>query len=142
MSTTRSNSLSNHLRVGEVADACDVTSDTIRFYEQEGLIPEPPRFGSSGYRAYPPKVIKRVEFIQNAKDLGFSLDEISELLALRADDSASCARIREVAEQKATELREQIDELEQLAEGLESMTEICPGDVPSNECPFIDMLVE
>ncbi|MFB6352443.1 MAG: heavy metal-responsive transcriptional regulator, partial [Bradymonadaceae bacterium] len=135
-----SNSLSEHLKVGEVADACDVSADTIRFYEDKGLIPEPPRFESSGYRAYPPETIERVQFIQNAQDLGFTLEEVGELLDLRATDEASCSEVRQVAERKAEDVRRRIARLEEILEGLESLTSLCPGDVPSDRCPFLNVL--
>jgi MerR family mercuric resistance operon transcriptional regulator len=142
---TRSNnplSLSNHLKVGEVAEACEVTADTIRFYEDKGLIPDPPRFESSGYRAYPPKTVERVQFIQNAQDLGFTLGEIRELLDLRATDEASCDEVRQVAETKAAEVRQRIEELQRMLEGLESLANLCPGDVPSDRCPFLNVLAD
>jgi DNA-binding transcriptional MerR regulator len=141
MSDSRSSkSLSDHLKVGEVADACGVTADTIRFYEDKGLIPEPPRFDSSGYRAYPPTIIERVHFIQNAKNLGFTLGEAGELLDLRATDEASCSEVREVADRKAKDVRDRIARLEEILEGLESLTSLCPGDVPSDRCPFLNVL--
>jgi len=132
--------LADHLRVGEVADRCEVTADTIRFYEQEGLLDEPPRFESSGYRAYPPSTVERVRVIQNAQDLGFSLGEIGELLELRASGDASCAEVREVARDKAREVRARIERLERILEGLETLTDLCPGDVPSDRCPFLKVL--
>lgn len=141
-SSDTTESLSDHLQVGEVAEACGVTADTIRFYEEKGLIEEPPRFESSGYRAYPPETVERVELIQNAQDVGFSLSEIAELLSLRADDAASCAEVREVAEQKADEVRARIKELERVLEGLESLTDLCPGDIPSDRCPFLKVLAD
>lgn len=139
---SRSPSLSGHLKVGEVADACDVTTDAVRFYEEEGLLSEPPRFKSSGYRAYPPETVEQVRFIQNAQDLGFTLGEVGELLELRATDEASCGEVREVAEQKAREVRRRIDELQRVLEGLESLAELCPGDVPSDRCPFLNVLAD
>jgi len=55
-----------HLTVGEVAVRCNVSTDTVRYYEKRGLVPEPPRFESSGYRAYPPETVQRVGFVQQA----------------------------------------------------------------------------
>lgn len=133
-------SLEDHLRVGELADRCDVTPDTVRFYEERALVPEPPRFESSGYRAYPPETVERIEFIQNAKEIGFALAEIEELLVLRADDEASCAEVEEIAERKANEVRERIAKLEEILEGLESLKSLCPGDVPADRCPFLKVL--
>lgn len=128
------------LTVGEVAAQCGVSTDTVRYYEKRGLVPEPPRFESSGYRAYPPETVERVSFVQQAQSLGFTLSEIEELLALRADDEASCAQVRDVARAKIEEVSEQIAELESIRRGLEELAEICPGDVPADRCPLLEVL--
>ncbi|MGM0558920.1 MAG: heavy metal-responsive transcriptional regulator [Myxococcota bacterium] len=129
-----------HLTIGEVAEQCDVTRDTLRYYEKRGLVTAPPRFESSGYRAYPPDTIEHVRFIKQAQELGFTLAEIGRLLELRADSTASCDEVREVAEAKIAEIRQKIGRLEQLLDGLEELTEICPGDVPADRCPIVDVL--
>ena len=81
------------LTIGEVAKAADIGVETVRFYEREGLIAEPPR-RQSGYRQYPPDTIRRLRFIRRAKDLGFTLKEIGELLDLHVDPTRSCADVR------------------------------------------------
>lgn len=126
--------------VGEVAGRCGVSTDTVRYYEKRGLVPEPPRFESSGYRAYPTETVERVRFIQQAQELGFTLAEIEELLALRADDEASCEQVRAVARTKIEQVRTQIAELERIVRGLEDLAEICPGDIPADRCPLIEVL--
>jgi MerR family transcriptional regulator, copper efflux regulator len=70
------------LTIGQVAKEAGVGVETLRYYEREGLVKEPPR-RDSGYRQYPEDVVKRIHFIKRAQELGFSLKEIAELLALR-----------------------------------------------------------
>ena len=130
----------HHLKVGEVAESCEVSIDTVRFDEARGLIPEPPRVESSGYRAYTPETIERIQCIQNAKDRGFSLDEVRRLLTLRANDEASCDEVRAIARAKADEVRNRIERLERMLEGLESLTKLCAGDLPGSQCPFLEVL--
>lgn len=81
------------LTIGKVARLAEVGVETIRFYEREGLIEEPSR-GESGYRQYPKETIQRLRFIKRAKDLGFTLREIKELLALRLDPGTTCGDVR------------------------------------------------
>ncbi len=70
--------------------------ETVRFYERQGLLDEPAR-KASGYRQYSKDVIDRLKFIKRAKDLGFSLNEIAEVLALRSDSSMTCDEVRQFA---------------------------------------------
>lgn len=85
------------LMIGQVARNAGVGIETIRFYEREGLLEVPPR-RSSGYCQYPEHVVQRIHFIKRAQQLGFSLKEISELLALRVDGHTSCEEVRQRAE--------------------------------------------
>jgi MerR family mercuric resistance operon transcriptional regulator len=81
------------LTVGEVAKQANVCIETLRYYERQGLIAPPPR-SVSNYRLYPEETVRRVQFIKRAQELGFSLREIAELLALRATPDTPCADIR------------------------------------------------
>ena len=128
------------MQIGEVASKCGVSADTLRYYEKRGLISEPPRFESSGYRAFPPDIVERVRFIRHAQDLGFTLSEIAELLELRADDDASCAQVRDAARTKIERVRSKIERLERVLQGLQDLAEICPGDVPADRCPIFEVL--
>ncbi|MFU8805018.1 MAG: heavy metal-responsive transcriptional regulator [Bradymonadaceae bacterium] len=131
--------VNDRITVGEVARRCGVTADTIRYYEQRELIPEPPRT-EAGYRNYPRDTVKRVMFIRHAQELGFNLEEISELLRLSTTTKASCAEVQDVARQKADELRVKIEAMQKMLDGLEALTEICPSGLPVSECPILDML--
>jgi MerR family mercuric resistance operon transcriptional regulator len=88
-----------HLKTGELAKRAGVNVETLRFYERKGLLPEPQR-RASGYRDYPEESVTRIRFIKRAQGLGFSLDEIHELLALRVKPKSPCAEVRDVVEKK------------------------------------------
>jgi Cu(I)-responsive transcriptional regulator len=131
--------MKERLRIGEVAERTDVSVPTIRYYEDRGLVPEPPREESSGYRSYPPETVRRIRFIKQAQQLGFTLREIDELLDLRADCDTSCAQVRDVAQAKLHDVEQKIAELVSIRDGLRSLTEICPGDL-TTDCPIIEVL--
>jgi DNA-binding transcriptional MerR regulator len=84
---------SSSLTIGQVAKGAGVGVETVRFYEREGLVPAPKR-RPSGYRQYPADTVRRIRFVQAAKDLGFTLKEIRELLSLRVAAGKSCADVR------------------------------------------------
>ncbi|MDZ7795341.1 MAG: heavy metal-responsive transcriptional regulator [Spirochaetia bacterium] len=100
------------MTIGEVARRAHVGIETIRYYEREGLVPEPER-SDAGYRQFPPETLQLLDFITHAKRLGFSLKEIRELLALRVDHTAAdaCDDMRRHAEIKLEEVRERINSL-------------------------------
>jgi len=77
------------LTIGQVAKRSGIGIETLRYYERKGLVEEPPRT-ESGYRQYPEDVVARIRFIRRAKELGFKLSEISELLSLRVDPNTTC----------------------------------------------------
>ena len=127
------------LTIGQVAKEAHVGLETIRFYEREGLIESPPR-RSSGYRAYPPETVTRVRFIRTAKDLGFSLKEIGELLSLRVDPIGSCAEIRTVAEGKIKDIDERVRSLQRMRRTLRKLVAACDAREPTSECPILESL--
>ena len=127
------------LTIGQVAKQVGVGLETIRFYERKGLIDEPPR-RPSGYREYPPAAVARVKFIRRAKDLGFSLKEIAELLTLRVDQDTTCAEVRERAEEKIADIQDKIQALQQMKRALTSLTATCSGRGPTSECPILEAL--
>src|SRR5690242_13179354 len=88
------------LTIGQVARRTGVGIETVRFYEREGLLNRPARSPSSGYRLYEEEVVARLEFILRAKELGFTLNEIKELLFLRLAPDTSCADVKARAEVK------------------------------------------
>jgi MerR family mercuric resistance operon transcriptional regulator len=131
--------MKNSLRIGEVSKRSGIGVETVRFYEREGLIAKPPR-RSSGYRAYPADVVPRLAFIRHAKDLGFTLKEIGELLSLRVDPKASCSVVKKRAEAKLSGIEERIGSLRRMRGTLRTLVEACDERKPTSECPILGAL--
>ena len=131
--------LNTALTIGQVAKGASVGVETVRFYERQGLIAEPPR-RASGYRQYPPDVVDRIGFIRRAKALGFSLKEIAELLALRVDPDSTAAAIKTRTAAKIADVTAKISELEQMREALERLHDSCSGTGPVSACPILEAL--
>lgn len=127
------------LTIGEVARRAGVGVETVRFYERRGLIAEPAR-RASGYRQYDEEVIDRLRFIRRAKDLGFTLKEINELLSLRLDPSASCADVKSRTDQKIADIETKIRTLQRMKRALLKLSKACNGHGSSDECPILDAL--
>lgn len=129
------------MKIGELAALAGVPAATVRYYERRGLIAEPAR-SASGYRQYGPQAAERIRFIRRAQGLGFSLEEIEELLALRVDDPASCAEVATKTRAKIAEVRRRIGELERLEGVLSRLAAMCAGRTVTSECPVLEMMVE
>src|SRR5512135_2615425 len=99
------------LTIGELAKSAEVPIDTVRYYERNGLIPEPPR-RESGYRQYPADTVRRLRFIRRAKALGFTLEEIAELLALSG--RRDVAAVKRSAQHKLDDVDRRIEELQRI----------------------------
>ncbi|MCA9630402.1 MAG: MerR family DNA-binding protein [Myxococcales bacterium] len=127
------------LTIGKLANAAGVGVETIRFYEREGLLPKPPR-KRSGYRQYPPDAVARVMFIRRAKELGFTLKEITELLELRVDPDKSCADVRALAKAKIVDVEQKMADLARIKGALEKLAKACRGKGPTSECPILDAI--
>lgn len=124
--------------IGEAAEQAGVNVQTLRYYERRGLLPRPPR-RTSGYREFPDDAVRVVRFIKRAQDLGFSLDEVEELLRLRRQSGRNRARIRSVAEQKIDQIDRKIAELERMKHALRSLVQAC-HEGSTLECPIIEAL--
>jgi MerR family copper efflux transcriptional regulator len=129
------------LTIGRIAQSAGVAIDTIRFYEREGLLPEPRR-RPSGYREYDQGTVSRLRFIRRAKDLGFTLDEIRELLALSADRNEGVEGVRERAAARLQAIDERIAELQRVRDGLSELVDACPGHGAPEDCPILKALAE
>lgn len=127
------------LNIGQVASATGVTVETVRFYEKQGLIDAPQR-SQAGYRQYPPDTIKRVRFIQRAKEVGFTLKEIGELLALRQEPGTSCGDIKLRATQKIEVVDQKIHELTRIRGALARLVTKCSGRGALHACPILEEL--
>jgi len=126
------------LSIGQVARRTGVGVETVRFYEREGLLEEPPR-RASGYRQYSEQVVKHIGFIKRAKLLGFSLKEISELL-LRVDAQTSCDEVKRRTEAKLAEVERKLVELQRMRQALLQVHTLCTGLGPTGRCPMLDAL--
>lgn len=127
------------LTIGQVAKQAGVGVETIRFYERRGLIAEPKR-RASGYRQYPLGAVRRIRFIRRAKELGFTLEEISDLLSLRVDPNSTRADVRKRARDKVTDIKDKIARLEHMRAALERVACKCKGRGPTSECPILEEL--
>ncbi len=123
---------------GDLAQRGGVNIETIRYYERRGLLPKPPR-SASGYRLYSADDARRVRFIKRAQELGFSLNEIGELLALRLSAEATREDVRKIAEAKILEIKEKIKTLRAMERSLERLASACCGsDGAVSECPILE----
>ena len=127
---------------GEVADKADVNPETLRYYERKGLIPKPPR-SDGGFRLYDESYVDRLRFIQRAKDLGFTLAEIKDLLDLRVGEEATCRDVKAQAEEKLDEVETKIQDLKRIREALSTLADACAGGQgPTSDCPILDAMEE
>ncbi len=124
---------------GELAKRCEVNFETVRYYEQQGLIPEPERTVSN-YRVYEEDAVRRVRFIKRAQQLGFTLKEVKELLSLRASAGTRCADVYERAETKIRDIDEKIRTLRDIRRALSKLLAECAGRGAISECPILDAL--
>lgn len=129
----------NELTVSKLARQADVNVQTIRYYERQGLIPRPPRT-PSGYRAFPPESAARVRFIRRAQEIGFSLADAKELLALREHSGTACSKVFERATQKLAEISDKIRALNRIERELSRLTKACSGREQPHSCPVLDAL--
>ena len=127
------------LTIGELAKQGEVNPETIRYYERQGLLPRPPRT-PSGYRQFPSDSVRRVRFIKRAQELGFSLREIKELLALRTTAGATSADVRERATAKIADIEGKIETLRAMKKALAQLTAACCGEGSVSECPILESL--
>lgn len=123
------------MNIGEAAKHSGVSAKMIRYYEQTGLIPRARRT-ESGYRDYSERDIHLLSFVRRARDLGFSVEVISELLELWTDDARRSADVRELAQGHLSNLRRKIDELEAMSSALKTLIDSCSGD-HRPDCPII-----
>jgi Hg(II)-responsive transcriptional regulator len=127
------------LTLGALAKCTGVHLETIRYYEREGLIPEPAR-KPSGHRIYLPSAVQRLRFIRRVQELGFTLAEIRELLSLRAEAGRDCGDVCRRAQTKLDDVREKIRQLKAIETALTALTDNCSGDRPVNECGILEAL--
>jgi len=128
------------LTIGKLANAADVGIDTVRFYERAGLLNKPRRT-ASGYRLYAASDVARLRFIRRAKALGFSLEEIAELLRLN-DGGGRRGAVRALAGRRLAEIEQKLAELSRMRDTLRHLISQCSGEGPLAGCPIIDAVLE
>ncbi|MEJ2347199.1 MAG: heavy metal-responsive transcriptional regulator [Gammaproteobacteria bacterium] len=127
------------LTIGQVAQRAGISVEAIRYYEKQELLAKPVR-NASGYRQYSLEAVRRLRFIQRAKDLGFTLREVRELLALRAEPGVSCADVRQQATDKITGIDQKLRRLTQMRDALQTLADECDTKTPLSECPILEAL--
>ena len=131
------------LTVSQLARAAGVGSETVRHYEEIGLLPKAVR-GGNGYRVFPPAAVPRIAFILRAKNLGFGLPEIATLLDLsdrrQTDSATDMVRLQQAAVIKMEEIEARIRDLEQIRAGLRQLINSCPGAGSLADCPILNAL--
>ncbi len=128
-----------NLTVGRLSRTVGINVETVRYYENIGLMPKPER-KESGYRIYSDSDVERLRFIKNSKLLGFTLKEIKELLLLRIDEDTTCDDLKEKAERKIEEVNLKIEELKKIKRALEKLAQQCHVNAPKSECPILENL--
>lgn len=129
-------------QIGELAKRCSVSTETLRFYEKNGLI-TPDGRSESGYRQYSAKSEQQIKFILKAKSLGLSLDEIRELLEIRLEASGhSCAEVKAITTAKLTLIDQKISELQRIRDALKKINDACCGhiDDDASHCSILGAL--
>jgi MerR family mercuric resistance operon transcriptional regulator len=129
----------DELRIGEVGKRAAVHIETLRYYERRGLIPKPQR-NASNYRLYTEATVRRVVFVKRAQEVGFSLADIKELLALRAAPTARCADVRGRAAAKVRDIDDKLRALRRMRKALLVLVAQCSGQGPIIDCPILDSL--
>lgn len=126
------------MNISEVAKKTGLTSKAIRFYEEKGLLTIPLRAGN-GYRCYGSKQIEELTLLRQARQVGFTLDECRELVALFNDPKRHSADVKARTLQKVAEIEKHMQELDGMRQRLLALAEQCPGDEGA-ECPIINNL--
>lgn len=123
------------IRIGEVATTLDISTDTLRYYEKIKLMPKVHR-NSGGVRFYSDKDISRLRFIKRAQKMGFSLEEIAQLLSFRENPQKAKPQVKELAHHKLEEVEHHLSELTTLRDELRLLTNLCGAS--RNGCPILD----
>ena len=129
------------MQIGQLAQRAGVAIDTVRYYERNGILPQPER-QASGYRHYGEDDVTRLSFVRRAKALGFTLAEIRELLALSGRHADDMAGLNTAATGKLADVEHKIEDLTRIRDGLQALVASCPGHGPLDRCPILAALAE
>ena len=129
---------SSPMMIGQVAKQTGCKVETIRFYEKERLLPEPPR-SEGGNRLYTTDLVDRLVFIRRSRELGFTMNEIRQLLSLVDEKQVSCDRVKAIADSHLKDVRDKIADLKKMERTLQQLSNQCPGG-GKPDCPIIQSL--
>lgn len=124
--------------ISKLADAAGIGVEAVRYYQKRGLLAEPSR-ANGGFRHYTAEHVRRLQFIRRAQELGFSLDDVAQLVSLNMLRDKS--RVREITRRRVAEIRERIAALEAMATALEGLADGCKRSSASEECPIVAAVV-
>ncbi|QDL39608.1 heavy metal-responsive transcriptional regulator [Rhodoferax sediminis] len=128
------------MTIGKLAKLTDVSTDTLRFYEDESLL-RPAGKTEAGYRLYSQGAVRRLDFIKHAQHCGMTLSEIRQLLELKADDRSCCSDVRSLAIRKKLQLEQKIKTMKAMSQALSELIEICTDEgKPLDDCPILAAL--
>ncbi|TCC61356.1 MerR family transcriptional regulator [Kribbella pittospori] len=127
------------MRTGELAEHAGVNTETLRYYERRGLLDEPPRT-TGGYRDYPASAVELLRFVKRAQELGFSLDEVEELLDLDAGGPVGCDAARALAEHRRLDLAARIRDLQRMHDSLAGLIATCDLPRDDRSCALLEAL--
>ena len=138
--TNKENHLSTEsMTIGNLAKASEVNVETVRYYQRIGLVNEPDK-PQQGYRRYPTSIIDRIRFIKRAQDLGFTLNEITDLLSL---NDGNCEEARTIAEHKREVIQQRIEDLNAMQRELTNLIEACKNNIDGHgHCAIIEALTK
>lgn len=131
--------IGNRLTIGTLAERGGVSVETIRYYQRRALLDQPVR-PTGGFRHYPEKSVKRILFIKRAQALGFTLEEIHDLLAL--DQRKACLETREIAAHKVGLITQKIADLSKMKKSLARLVRSCDACATDAPCPIIHLLAD
>ncbi len=131
--------MERRLLTGQVAKKAGINIETLRFYVKKELIPDPVRT-NSGYRQYPEETIDRIHFIKSAKNLGFTLIEIKELLSISLVTKKQCQQIKGEIEHKLVEINHKIEKLQEIGHALTTLRKKCDEGGIGGRCPILKYL--
>lgn len=129
-------------KVGKIAKEVGINVETLRYYEKIKLMPKPKRI-ESRYRIYDVSDLRRLRFIVRAKELGFTLKEIHELLSLKIEKSSTCGDVKHIAEHKLDDIKKRISDLNSMKNILEKLIDQCTNEeLLTDECPILEVIDE
>ncbi len=127
------------MTIGQLAKAVHLNAQTIRYYERIGLINKPGT-NEAGYRIYPEKAADVLRFIKHAKDIGFSLKQISEIFSLDNNKYNTCSNVKKLAEEKVYEIDKKLNSLKLMRKELLNLISLCEEKTDGMECPILNIL--